>query len=130
MPFISFKGLGPRAEVAWVRDERGGGLEVGATLTTGIVMLKGMSRYRIGIEGHAVLTHWQDKAKAEAEQRDSLIPLYKARSEAIKAALAKYSIPAWKGSDPEPGISAVQRRSSPAPPDARWAPRSRRKKES
>jgi hypothetical protein len=159
MPFISFKGVGPRAEVAWdgrgvkgdlvesasqytfvarIRDALGNVGETRATLTTGIVLLKGSSRYRIGIssivfkpdtadfrdvepaqvarnletlrllaaklklfpgyririEGHAVLTNWQDKAKAEAEQRNSLIPLSKARSEAIKAALVKYSIPA------------------------------------
>jgi len=159
MPFILFKGAGPRAEVAWdgrgakgdlvesasqyifvarIRDALGNVGEARATLATGIVLLKGASRYRIGIssivfkpdtadfwdvepaqvarnletlrllaaklklfpgyririEGHAVLTNWQDKAKAEAEQRNSLIPLSKARSEAIKAALVKYRIPA------------------------------------
>ena len=157
-PFVSFKGTGPRAELAWdgrgakgdlvestsrytfvarVRDSLGRVGQGRAALTTGIVMLKGASRYRIGIssivfkpdtadfvdvepaqvarnletlrllaaklrlfpgfkiriEGHAVLTNWQDKKRAETEEVESLIPLSKARSEAIKAALVKYRIP-------------------------------------
>lgn len=159
MPFKSFKGTWPQATIAWdgrdangefvesasqytvvakIRDSRGAVGEARGTLSTGIVLLKGASRYRIGIssivfkpntadfkdvepaqktrnletlrllaaklklfpgydiriEGHAVLTNWQDKAKGEAEQKDSLIPLSKARGEAIKSALASAGIPA------------------------------------
>jgi len=157
MPFISFKGQWPQATVSWdgrgaegdlvesasrytfvarLRDSLGNVGEARGILNTGIVLLKGRSRYRIGIssivfkpdtadfkdvtpaqkarnletlrllaaklklypgyairmEGHAVSTNWQDGRKAAEEERESLIPLSKARAEAIKAALAKSGI--------------------------------------
>jgi hypothetical protein len=181
--FISFKGEWPKASVEWdgrgadgdlvessapytfvarLRDASGQVSEARGTLTTGIVLLQGAARYRIGIssivfkpntpdyrdvepeqlernlktigllaaklrhfagytiriEGHAVLTNWRDKAKARAEQRDSLIPLSAARAEAIKKALVAYDIPA--GSITAIGVGAED----PVVPDSdvknRW----------
>ncbi|HUW41091.1 MAG TPA: OmpA family protein [Rectinemataceae bacterium] len=154
MPFAQFSGRWPNNTIAWdgrgssgdlvesaqdyyfvakIRDAFGNVGEARGRLTTGIVLLKGNSRYRIGIssiifkpdtanfkevstaqrirnletmrllakklrefpgftisiEGHAVLTNWNNKALAEREQRTSLIPLSKARAEAIKWALVK-----------------------------------------
>jgi outer membrane protein OmpA-like peptidoglycan-associated protein len=154
MPFARFSGRWPDNTIAWdgrgssgdlvesaqdyffvakIRDAFGNVGEARGKLSTGIVLLKGNSRYRIGIssiifkpdtadfkdvstaqklrnletlrllakklrefpgftisiEGHAVLTNWNDKAAAEREQKYSLIPLSKARAEAIKEALVK-----------------------------------------
>lgn len=50
--------------------------------------------FSIRIEGHAVLTHWNDKDLADREQRNSLIPLSKARADAIKGALVGCGFPA------------------------------------
>jgi Outer membrane protein and related peptidoglycan-associated (lipo)proteins len=48
--------------------------------------------FNIRIEGHAVQTEWRDPAKAAREQRESLIPLSKARAAAILEALASLGI--------------------------------------
>ncbi|MDA8427103.1 MAG: OmpA family protein [Treponema sp.] len=154
VPFAQFSGRWPNNTIAWdgrgssgdlvesaqdyyfvakIRDAFGNVGEARGRLTTGIVLLKGNSRYRIGIssiifkpdtanytevstaqrirnletlrllakklrefpgftisiEGHAVLTNWNNKAAAEREQKYSLVPLSKARAEAIKWALVK-----------------------------------------
>lgn len=50
--------------------------------------------YRIKLEGHAVMINWDDKAKGEAEQRAILVPLSKARADAIEGALVDRGISA------------------------------------
>jgi len=45
------------------------------------------SNYRIRIEGHAVMVHYDDPKKGEIEQEEELIPLSKSRAEAVKSAL-------------------------------------------
>jgi outer membrane protein OmpA-like peptidoglycan-associated protein len=50
------------------------------------------SRYRIHIEGYAVMIHWDNPARAEKEQTEELIPLSKARAEAVKDALVELGI--------------------------------------
>lgn len=154
MPFARFSGRWPDDTISWdgrgvtgalvestedyifvakIKDAYGNVGEARGKLRTGIVLLKGNSRYRIGIssiifksdtadfkdvnptqktrnletmdllakklklfpgftisiEGHAVLTNWNNKVLAEKEQRESLIPLSKARAEAIKWSLVK-----------------------------------------
>ena len=49
-------------------------------------------RYRIGIEGHAVMINWADPAKGQKEQDSELLPLSKARADAVKAYLVKLGI--------------------------------------
>lgn len=52
-------------------------------------MLKKFPDYRIRIVGHAVMIHWDNKDLGKAEQEGVLIPLSKARAEAIKQALVE-----------------------------------------
>ena len=49
--------------------------------------LKKFPNYRIKLVGHAVMIHWDNKALGDIEQRDILLPLSKARSEAVMKAL-------------------------------------------
>lgn len=49
--------------------------------------LKKFPDYKIRLVGHAVMIHWDNKALGDAEQRDVLVPLSKARAEAVKNAL-------------------------------------------
>jgi outer membrane protein OmpA-like peptidoglycan-associated protein len=49
--------------------------------------LKKFPAYKIKLVGHAVMIHWNDKRLGEIEQKDVLLPLSKARSEAIMKAL-------------------------------------------
>jgi flagellar hook assembly protein FlgD len=49
-------------------------------------------RYKIGIEGHAVMINWNDPAQSKKEQEGELIPLSKARAEAVKNYLVKLGI--------------------------------------
>ncbi|HVP19139.1 MAG TPA: OmpA family protein [Spirochaetia bacterium] len=49
--------------------------------------LKKFPNYRIRLQGHAVMIHWDNKALGDIEQREILIPLSEARAEAIKKAL-------------------------------------------
>ncbi|NNM55185.1 MAG: OmpA family protein [Spirochaetales bacterium] len=48
--------------------------------------------YKIVIEGHAVMTHWDDPAAGKIEQERELIPLSKARAEAVKSYLEQLGI--------------------------------------
>jgi Outer membrane protein and related peptidoglycan-associated (lipo)proteins len=48
--------------------------------------------YRIRIVGHAVMTNWDDPELGGREQRDSLVPLSRARAAAIAKALAERGI--------------------------------------
>jgi flagellar hook assembly protein FlgD/outer membrane protein OmpA-like peptidoglycan-associated protein len=50
------------------------------------------AQYKIRIEGHAVMVNWADPAAGKAEQDAILLPLSKARAEAIKSALIKLGI--------------------------------------
>jgi outer membrane protein OmpA-like peptidoglycan-associated protein/flagellar hook assembly protein FlgD len=49
--------------------------------------LKKFSGYKISIVGHAVMIYWDNPARGREEQKSILIPLSKARAEAVKAAL-------------------------------------------
>ena len=63
-----------------------------ATLKRLAEILKKYSAYRILIEGHAVMEYWDNPARAKREQEEELIPLSKARAEAVKNALVEYGI--------------------------------------
>jgi flagellar motor protein MotB len=49
--------------------------------------LKKFPNYKIRLVGHAVMIHWDNKALGNIEQRDELLPLSKARADAVKKAL-------------------------------------------
>jgi hypothetical protein len=49
--------------------------------------LKRFPDYKIKLVGHAVMIYWNNKAQGDKEQRDELLPLSKARAEAVKKAL-------------------------------------------
>jgi outer membrane protein OmpA-like peptidoglycan-associated protein len=51
--------------------------------------LKKFTGYKISIVGHAVMINWDKPAAGQEEQRTILIPLSKARAEAVKAALVE-----------------------------------------
>jgi outer membrane protein OmpA-like peptidoglycan-associated protein/flagellar hook assembly protein FlgD len=52
-----------------------------------VAKLKKFPEYKIKLVGHAVMIHWDNKRLGDIEQRDVLIPLSKARAEAVKNAL-------------------------------------------
>ncbi len=52
------------------------------------------SQYRIRIEGHAVMVYWDKPEEGKREQEEVLLPLSKARADAIKSALVKLGIDA------------------------------------
>jgi outer membrane protein OmpA-like peptidoglycan-associated protein len=49
--------------------------------------LKKFPDYKIRLVGHAVMVYWNDSIQGDLEQRDVLLPLSKARAEAVKSAL-------------------------------------------
>jgi len=55
-------------------------------------IFKKYNRYRILIEGHAVMINWNDPVKGQKEQEEELIPLSKDRAEAVKNALVQLGI--------------------------------------
>ena len=55
--------------------------------------------------GHAVSIFWDDPVKGAAEQKDILIPLSKARAEAVKAALVERGLEASRFSTDGVGAS-------------------------
>jgi outer membrane protein OmpA-like peptidoglycan-associated protein/flagellar hook assembly protein FlgD len=55
--------------------------------------LKKFPSYKIKLVGHAVMIYWDNKALGDIEQREVLIPLSQARSEAIKKALVDRGLP-------------------------------------
>jgi flagellar hook assembly protein FlgD/outer membrane protein OmpA-like peptidoglycan-associated protein len=59
----------------------------GQTLHRLAEIFKKYAQYKITVQGHANLVNFDDPAKAKREQEDELIPLSKARAEAIKQAL-------------------------------------------
>jgi outer membrane protein OmpA-like peptidoglycan-associated protein len=56
------------------------------------VILKKYQGYRITIEGHAVMVYWDDPKKGAQEQAEVLLPLSKARAEAVKKALVERGV--------------------------------------
>jgi flagellar hook assembly protein FlgD len=56
--------------------------------------LKKFPGYKISIVGHAVMIYWDNPAKGREEQKSILIPLSKARAEAVKAALVERGLEA------------------------------------
>jgi outer membrane protein OmpA-like peptidoglycan-associated protein/flagellar hook assembly protein FlgD len=67
-----------------------------ATLDLLASKLQRFPDYEIKLEGHAVMINWDNATKGRAEQEEILIPLSKARAEAIKAALAERGISAGR----------------------------------
>jgi flagellar hook assembly protein FlgD/outer membrane protein OmpA-like peptidoglycan-associated protein len=55
-------------------------------------IFKKYSKYKIVVEGHANLVNWNNAAKAKIEQEQELIPLSKARADAIRLALIAQGI--------------------------------------
>lgn len=51
-------------------------------------------RYKIGIEGHAVMINWADAARGKREQDTELLPLSQKRADAVKDYLVKLGIAA------------------------------------
>lgn len=49
-------------------------------------------RYKIGIEGHAVMINWADPAKGKKEQEAELLPLSQQRADAVRDYLVKQGI--------------------------------------
>jgi len=49
-------------------------------------------RYKIGIEGHAVMINWADATKGKKEQDSELLPLSQLRADAVKDYLVKLGI--------------------------------------
>jgi len=56
--------------------------------------LKKFPDYRIKIVGHAVMIHWDNAALGKIEEETILLPLSKARADAIKQAMVDRGIPA------------------------------------
>ncbi len=59
-------------------------------------IFKRYSQYKITIEGYAVMVYWNDPAMGKQEQEGVLIPLSKARAEAVKSGLVKLGIDAGR----------------------------------
>jgi outer membrane protein OmpA-like peptidoglycan-associated protein len=57
-------------------------------------IFKKYAKYKIIVQGHANLVNYSDPAKADAEQKQELIPLSKARADAIRLALIAQGIDA------------------------------------
>ncbi len=55
-------------------------------------IFKKYAKYKIQIEGHANLVNWNNPAKAKIEQEQELLPLSKARADAIRMALIAQGI--------------------------------------
>lgn len=56
--------------------------------------LKKFPGYKIRLVGHAVMINWDNAAKGKAEQEMVLIPLSKARAEAVKQAMVERGLDA------------------------------------
>ncbi len=65
-----------------------------ATISRLAEIFKKYSQYKITIQGHANLVNFDNPARAKTEQEQELIPLSKARAEAIKEALIAQGIAA------------------------------------
>jgi outer membrane protein OmpA-like peptidoglycan-associated protein len=61
-------------------------------LDTLAAALKGAAGTKIKVIGHANKVFWQDKAKGDREQQFTLIPLSKARAEAVRDELVKRGV--------------------------------------
>jgi outer membrane protein OmpA-like peptidoglycan-associated protein len=55
-------------------------------------ILNKYSQYKIRIEGHANMIHWDDPKRAKQEQEEELIPLSKNRADAVKDALVEFGV--------------------------------------
>ena len=80
------------ADYAGVVEEKA--LRNAKTLDRLAEILKKYDTYRIRIEGHAVMINWDDARAGQEEQIDVLIPLSKARAEAVKEALVQRGVEA------------------------------------
>ncbi len=56
-------------------------------------IFKKYSNYSIIIEGHAASVYWNNPSRYEKEEKEELIPLSKARAEAVKKALVALGLP-------------------------------------
>jgi flagellar hook assembly protein FlgD len=67
--------------------------------------LKKFPGYKIRLVGHAVMIYWNDPVRGREEQRAILIPLSKARAEAVKGALVERGLEAARFSTEGVGAS-------------------------
>ena len=63
-------------------------------LTAMALKLKKFPDYKINLVGHASMFYWNDVAKGDVEQRDVLLPLSKARADAVKDAMVTRGVAA------------------------------------
>jgi len=84
--------------------------------------LKTFPDYKIKIVGHAVMIHWDDAALGKIEQGSILVPLSKARSDAIKRALVD------RGLDPKMIETDGAGADDPLVPDSNYANRWRNRR--
>lgn len=63
-----------------------------ATLDAVAAMLKKFPSYHVVLEGHAVSLLWYNKERAAVEQREVLVPLSRARAQAVRKALIERGI--------------------------------------
>jgi len=63
------------------------------TLDRLAVILARYGQYKIQLEGHAVRVFWNDPARWQTEERETLLPLSQERAERIQAALTQRGIP-------------------------------------
>jgi outer membrane protein OmpA-like peptidoglycan-associated protein len=58
--------------------------------------LKKFPGYSIRLVGHAVSVFWSDPQRSALEQEEVLIPLSRARAEAVKAAMVERGLEEWR----------------------------------
>jgi hypothetical protein len=84
--------------------------------------LKKFPGYKIKIVGHAVMIHWDDPAQGKIEQESVLLPLSKARAEAIRQAMID------RGVDPATIETEGAGAGDPLVPDSDYANRWRNRR--
>jgi len=78
----------------YVNVEAAAALKNSDTIKRLAEIFKKYAKYKIQVEGHANLVNWDNPAKAKTEQEQELLPLSKARADAIRAALIALGIDA------------------------------------
>ncbi len=73
-------------------DESEKGLKNRSVLQRLAEILNKYDTYKIRIEGHAVSVYWENKTRAEREQREELLPLSEARAKTVKDFLVELGV--------------------------------------
>jgi flagellar hook assembly protein FlgD len=103
IPSINFKPNTPDFQTAYIEDKDKGDAQsqtkADDRVRKNLAVLKRLAeiftkyqRYKIGIEGHAVMVNYADPAKGQKEQDSELIPLSQKRADAVKDYLVKLGI--------------------------------------